>query len=196
MHILKRYGWIIISCIAGGILLFITSKTEPKKAVVVTDHSSNGVEDVQESSSSGTVENVDQVMVDVKGEVQHPGVYDISIHARVDDVLALAGGLTENADELQINKAQKVHDEMMIYVPRIDETAQDDIASSTSQTVRINYASKEEIVELPGIGPSKADAIVQYREENGLFTSIEDLLQVSGIGEKTLESLREYIQVP
>lgn len=196
MHILKRYGWIIISCIAGGILLFITSKTEPKKAVVVTDHSTNGLEDVQESSSSDTVENVEQVMVDVKGEVQQPGVYDISIHARVDDVLALAGGLTEHADELQINKAQKVHDEMVIYVPHINEIAQEGMASSDSQRIRINYASKEEIVELPGIGPSKADAIIQHREENGLFTSIEDLLQVTGIGDKTLESLREFIQVP
>lgn len=196
MHILKRYGWIIISCIAGGILLFITSKTEPKKAVVVTDHSTNSSDNIQESSEIEATEHANEVMVDVKGEVQNPGVYHISIHARVDDVLALAGGLTENADELQINKAQKVHDEMVIYVPDLNETPSDDVVSSNNQTVRINYATKEEIVELPGIGPSKADAIIQYREENGLFSSIEDLLQVSGIGEKTLESLREFIQVP
>lgn len=192
----KQYGWIIVSCIAGIVILFLTSKSEPKKAIVINDQYSNEVE----SSDEINAVSVEQyTMVDVKGEVNQPGVFEIAPDARVNDVIALAGGFTEDADELHVNKAQKVHDEMVIYVPKINEieSVPDQVgATSKNQAVRLNYATKEEIVELPGIGPSKADAIISYREENGLFTSVDDILNVSGIGEKTLENLKEFIQVP
>ncbi len=164
---------------------------------MVEDNSSNDVSSPEESAAT-TEESY--TIVDVKGEVNEPGVYHVEHDSRIDDVISLAGGFTEDADELQVNQAQKVHDEMVIYVPTVDETGEiTEVTSSASVNetgIRVNYATKEEIMELPGIGPSKADAIIQYREEHGSFSSEDDLLEVSGIGEKTLDSLREFIQIP
>lgn len=137
------------------------------------------------------------VMVDVKGEVASPGVYEIASDSRVNDVIEMAGGFTSDADKTMVNLAQKVQDEMVILIPEAGSEASGSITQSNGDgKVRINYAEQSEIETLNGIGPSKAEAIIQYREENGLFKSEEDLLNVPGIGEKTLESLQEDIQVP
>lgn len=89
---------------------------------------------------------------------------------------------------------------MVIYVPAQGEVEQSQVNLSDSDSnqskIRINSATADEIESLNGIGPSKAQAIIDYREENGLFQSVEDLLEVPGIGEKTLENLKEDIQVP
>ncbi len=95
---------------------------------------------------------------------------------------------------------KKIQDEMVIYVPAQGEVEQSQVNLSDSDSnqskIRINSATADEIESLNGIGPSKAQAIIDYREENGLFQSVEDLLEVPGIGEKTLENLKEDIQVP
>ncbi|EQB96057.1 hypothetical protein GA8_08575 [Geobacillus sp. A8] len=143
-------------------------------------------------------------MVDVKGAVAKPGVYEVAADARVRDVIALAGGLTDEADETKINLAAKVRDEMMIYVPAKDEAApaSDAVGKSPSDGARdgpqvaVNTATEEELMQLPGIGPAKAKAIIAYREEHGPFQRVEDLLNVTGIGEKTLEKLKPYLLVP
>lgn len=140
------------------------------------------------------------VFVDVKGEVINPGIYEIGEAERVNDVIQLAGGLTDQADETSVNLAQKVQDEMVILVTsQVEESSLVESTAgpaSAPAKVRINYADLEEIQTLPGIGPSKADAIVQYRDEKGLFKDADSLLDVSGIGEKTLETLEEHIQIP
>lgn len=137
-----------------------------------------------------------KVMVDVKGEVNKPGVYEVESDARVNEVIKLAGGFSEEADETPVNLAQKVQDEMVIMVPKAGELAVNQAGHGTEQKVRINAATKEEIETLPGIGSSKAQAIIQYREEHGFFKTVEDLLEVSGIGEKTLEMMRDELQIP
>ena len=139
-------------------------------------------------------------IVDVKGAVKNPGVYEVGIDSRVHHVIQLAGGFTDEADTNQINLAQKVHDEMSIIVWQIDDNPTSAGGSTTSANsggkVRINYATQEELETLNGIGPTKAKAIIQYREEHGLFERPEDLLNVSGIGEKTLQNFIDQIQVP
>ncbi|WP_405101080.1 helix-hairpin-helix domain-containing protein [Oceanobacillus sp. FSL H7-0719] len=138
-------------------------------------------------------------IVDVKGEVKKPGVYEMSLESRVNDVIIKAGGFTDAADETLVNLAQKVQDEMIIIVNKQGEEGEATGSSDSSgsgQKIRINYATLEEIQTLNGIGPSKAQAIIQYREENGLFQTPEDLLQVSGIGEKTLQNFIDQIQIP
>lgn len=140
------------------------------------------------------------VIVDVKGAIKKPGIYDVSPDARVHDVIELAGGFTKQADQTMVNLAQKVQDEMVITIPQTGDDA--DGLSETTGTVgqesklKINQATQTEIETLPGIGPSKAQAIIDYREENGPFQTIDDLLQVSGIGEKTLENFQDAIQIP
>ncbi|MEC5422192.1 helix-hairpin-helix domain-containing protein [Virgibacillus sp. C22-A2] len=138
------------------------------------------------------------VVVDIKGEVKTPGVYQVEIDFRVNDVIQIAGGFTEDADESQVNLAQKVQDEMIILIPKKGETEElnNSPNNNGSAKLRLNYATQEELEGLNGIGPSKAQAIIQYREENGLFRTIEDLLKVSGIGQKTLENIRDSIQLP
>lgn len=153
----------------------------------------------QEFSESNPVNETtsEQVLVDIKGAVANPGVYELIHNARIHDAIQMAGGFLDDADQSSVNLAQKVQDEMIINVPREgDENQKLAINDQAGDKVRINYASQEEIQTLNGIGPSKAQAIIAHRDEHGFFKTIEDLLEVSGIGEKTLENIRDAIQVP
>lgn len=141
-------------------------------------------------------------MVDVKGEVHVPGVYELPADGRVKDAIAMAEGLTDEANELAINFAQKVEDQMVIYVPHEDDdsglpenttTGAGEVSGAT--VININTASEQELMTLSGIGQAKAQQIIQYREENGLFDTPEDLMNVSGIGEKSFETLKDSIKV-
>ncbi|MEN8701062.1 helix-hairpin-helix domain-containing protein [Bacillus infantis] len=143
------------------------------------------------------------IKVDVKGSVRNPGLYEAAEGERVADLIQKAGGLTENADETRINFAQRVGDEMVIYVPEEGEELSGGIEpaqtisadSGEDGMVNINSAGSEELQDIPGIGPSKAAAIIEYRETEGPFQSLEDLMQISGIGEKTFEKLKSYIKL-
>ncbi|CDQ39590.1 MULTISPECIES: helix-hairpin-helix domain-containing protein [Virgibacillus] len=137
-----------------------------------------------------------QMVVDVKGEVNKPGVYEMEEEDRVINAIEIAGGFTEEADQTQVNLAQRIQDEMVISVVKEGDTEAQTLSVNEKDKLHLNQATLEEIEALNGIGPTKAEAIVQYREENGLFKSVEDLLNVSGIGEKTLEAFQEDIQVP
>lgn len=143
-------------------------------------------------------------LVDVKGAVENPGVYEVMLDERVIDVIEKAGGLKEGADETKINFAGRVTDEMVLYIPLIGEEGENMIvsagASSTSTSqgegkININKATSDELQNLPGIGPSKAEAIIAYREDSGLFQTIDDLKLVTGIGDKTFEKLKDQIIV-
>jgi competence protein ComEA len=147
------------------------------------------------------------IMVDVKGQVKLPGVYSSSQGERVIDVINRAGGLTENADESQVNFAQHVQDAMVIYIPAKGEegialppgstgnTSETTGGSSNQAKINLNKADENELQNLPGIGPSKAAAILEYRETNGQFKNVEDLKNISGIGEKTFDKLKDLITV-
>ena len=138
------------------------------------------------------------IMVDVKGAVVNPGVYEMESLSRVKDVITRAGGFVKHADQNQLNLAGKVTDEMVIYVPVVGEISkipQMGSLSEDTELISINTADLNELQELPGIGPSKAEAIIQYREENGAFKAIEDLQNISGIGEKTFEKLKDLISI-
>ena len=162
------------------------------------------------------------VRVQVSGAVLEPGIYDLPASCRVEEAIAAAGGLTENADSERVNLVRKVRDGMQIRVPvqkaaRINSTqrgnskAKSGLGESASgksggakvgsgrnnsimQSVRINSASASELQQLPGIGPALAQRIVETRN-NGRFTSADDLLRVPGIGKAKLAKLRDYVEV-
>lgn len=141
-----------------------------------------------------------KIVIDVKGAVNRPGVYEIDEGSRVIDVIELAGGVLQNADVNQVNFAELLKDEMVVYVPTIGEDVAviqgGTVAGSThDEKIRINYATSEELQKLSGIGPAKAEAIIRYREENGPFQVEEDLLNVSGIGQKSFEKIKDEITV-
>lgn len=162
------------------------------------------------------------VRVQVSGAVLEPGVYDLPASCRVEEAIAAAGGLTENADSERVNLVRKVRDGMQIRVPvqkaartsrtqRKSAQAKSGLGESASkkygsakagsgrnssmmQSVRINSASAGELQQLPGIGPALAQRIVETRSR-GRFTSVEDLLRVPGIGKAKLAKLRDYVEV-
>lgn len=145
---------------------------------------------------------VNYIIVHIAGEVKKPGVYKLEDGARVIDVLNLAGGPLSSADLDKVNLAEFLRDGAKIYIPpRIEETfgvLQKNSISNTrvSQNdtrVNINTATKEQLETLPGIGPTLAQRIIDYRSENGFFSSCEDLLKVKGIGEKKLEKIKDKI---
>ena len=158
------------------------------------------------------------VRVQVSGAVLEPGIYDVPANCRVEEAIAAAGGLAENADSERVNLVRKVRDGMQIRVPvqkaartnstqRENSKAKSGLGESASgksssakagsgrmQSVRINSASASELQQLPGIGPALAQRIVETRN-NGRFTSADDLLRVPGIGKAKLAKLRDYVEV-
>ncbi|MBS4173603.1 helix-hairpin-helix domain-containing protein [Bacillus sp. FJAT-49736] len=153
-------------------------------------------EDITQSDKQNT-----KMLVDVKGAVAKPGVYEAKEDNRVIDIIQKAGGFKKQADQKKVNLAEKVHDEMVIYVPVEGESAESDInlpsglQMQENVKVNINTATLDELQTLTGIGPSKAAAIMEYREQNGGFQKVEDIKNVSGIGDKTFEKLKDSIMV-
>lgn len=147
---------------------------------------------------------VTSVYVDISGEVRKPGVYKADSDTRLFEVIEMAGGLTENADPDSLNRAEKVWDGEKIIVLSYDESEERRSSSSPSGgtadsaesgKVNINTADSAELQTIPGIGPSKAQAILDYREENGYFTAPEDIMNVTGIGQKSFASIKDYIVI-
>lgn len=143
------------------------------------------------------------VMVDVAGAVQRPGVYKLAGGARVEDALERAGGATRKADLSQVNRAATLEDGRQILVPeRAPRTAAPGAAGGSStgaaapeQPLNLNTATLEQLQTLDGVGPATAQKIVDYRTEHNGFGSVDELDQVSGIGEKRLAALRERVRV-
>ena len=142
------------------------------------------------------------IRVYVSGAVAAPGVYTLSPHSLVNDALKAAGGATAEADLEKINLAQEVRDQQQIHVPRKGEAAPGQVtpgpggaATPDAHKVNINTATLAELDTLPKIGPSTAQHIIDYRTKNGPFIKIEDLKNVSGIGDVTFEALKDLITV-
>ena len=156
----------------------------------------------QEVEDKTTVSTI--IYVDVKGEVYHPGVYQMKAENRVKDLIEAAGGFTPLADDQKLNLAQLLEDQMVIVVPKKGEEVNSDLTQApTSQKkevgkegkVNINTATVEELKTLKGIGEKKAEAIIEYRKKNGSFKNKEELMKVRGIGKKLYESFQERVIV-
>ena len=194
---------IIIIGLASLIMMtifYLNQSTSSIDSVSLDSYVENEREVTEIEEIENVEEQVNHYIVDVKGQVNFPGVYEVEEHLRVHDVIQLAGGFLEMANETAINLAQKISDEMVIYVPHLDEeinnTSTDAWSPSQDEKkVSLNQATTGELETLPGIGPSKAAAIIKYREEVGAFQSIDELTNVSGIGEKTLEKLRDSLDL-
>lgn len=165
------------------------------------------------------IEEPTQIMVEIKGEVVTPGIYEVEQGKRIIDIIKYAGGLTEFADTRVNNLSKKVEDEMVIIVYSKDQIAnflavkeeekklneqcnQDSLTDNNSCLVvennvegliNINTATVDEIKNLPGIGDAKANDIINYRNENGLFLTIEDIKKVSGIGDSIYDQIKDLI---
>ncbi len=166
---------------------------------------------IEEDSSKE--ENIDDLSINdkkvyISGEIINSGVYDIKDGDRLDDLVKRAGGFTEKADLDSINLAMRLEDQMKIYIPNIDENQNISAANTNlgvgavdstnsdaiDKKINLNFASKEELMSLPNIGEKRAQAIIDYRQENK-FEKIEDIKNVSGIGDKYFEAMKDLITV-
>lgn len=156
------------------------------------------------NKSGNTLQNK-TIIVEIKGQVVKPDVYTLDENSIINDLINMAGGVTENADLSSINRAKKLQNHEMIY---IDDKTQSDsqkeaaqsgeaaVSSSASETlVDINTATAEQLKTLNGIGDSKAKSIIEYREQNGGFKSIDEIKNVTGIGDKMFEKIKGNITV-
>lgn len=156
------------------------------------------LEQPTEVSDEAKQDSKAQIWVHVCGEVKNPGVYSLSADSRVFDAIEAAGGFTKNADETSLNLAQSLEDESKIYVGSKKDKKSDEAAADTGDStgkVNLNTATIEELMTLPGIGEVRARAILDFREKNGNFQKVEDLLEVEGIKEGIFQKLESLIAV-
>ncbi len=207
---------IVLLSVIGGFVLLKSKPINQKTNKSIILHSP------KKSKTKPTESNEEYYQVDIKGEINNPGIYSVKKDSRVIDVIRLAGDLTENADTKVLNLSKKVTDEMVIIVYSYEEVKNfsetkkkeelendacknsndlnngaciesNQTSSLQQEKISINTASKEELMLLTGIGESKALAIIKYRKEKGEFKSIEELKEVEGIGESLFAKIKEDI---
>lgn len=151
-----------------------------------------------ESEVAATEESVSSldIFVDIGGAVKNPQVVKLPEGSRVEDAIKAAGGLTDKADLTDINRAAFLEDGEKVYIPEVYEEGETSGSMSQEDNrVNINTADSDELQKLNGIGPATAEKIIDYRDEHGRFSNIEDIKNVSGIGDKTFEKFEDDIKV-
>lgn len=204
---------IIVIAIAGivaiGVMYFIYNKNQVKEDINIENEIL-----VNNVITNKNNTNDDLVIIHITGSVKNPGIVKLKEGSRIEDAIEAAGGLTENADITKVNLAYVVEDGTKIKIPSASEEdiGDDDIIDSKSgdniiieentvssnnstQTININKATEKEFETLPGIGPSLASKIIEYRNQNGKFGSIEDIKNVNGIGDSKYEKIKDLITV-
>ena len=181
--------------IIGGLFYFNQSKTEDYSGVSFSNISN----ETNNKDEKAEKRHDEKIFVDVKGAVKHPGVFETTKDKRVKDLIEEAGGLLDDADTSTLNLSQKVKDQMVIYVLKHGEKPKQisDSGSSSSNTdvININTANLEQLMKISGVGKTKAEAIISYREKNGDFKKKEDITKVRGIGKATFEKIKDKIEV-
>lgn len=194
MNLKKIFFAVAVSvCVTvAGIAYIISNKSN----VIKTEQDTVFVtEDAVEVS--GTIENTtDSVMyVYVCGCVNNPGIVCVNQGDRIYKAIELAGGMNTDADVNAVNQADFVRDGQMLYIPAIGENYISQGESVNNGLVNINTADKQMLTTLPGIGESRAESIIQYRDTRGCFVTIEDIMNVAGIKEAAFEKIKDYICV-
>ncbi|WP_379966102.1 helix-hairpin-helix domain-containing protein [Ectobacillus sp. sgz5001026] len=192
MRIEKVKKWGILLCVIGVLFGMFYWNTNGAKTQPLPPKS---IESEKVTEKNEKVKS-ESIVIDIKGAVKSEGVYEMAQGDRVKQAIEKAGGFSNDADVKKINLAQYVQDQMLLYVPRIGEQGGVALEQQGKKKVAINIATKEEIETIVGIGPTKAESIIRYREQKGPFKKLEDLLEVDGIGEKSLEKMKEEIIVP
>ncbi|MCQ2008465.1 helix-hairpin-helix domain-containing protein [Sporolactobacillus sp. STSJ-5] len=206
----KKIGLIVLAVAVLLVLWFFyqhQAKNETEAELEKSEQLLSGSADSKSQAVEKTKqepERVEEFIIDVKGAVREPGIYHVQTTDRVIDAIEQAGGFSKQADRDKVNLAQKLTDEMVIYVPKQGEKEPNVLVESTGnvtekqesgEMVHVNTADEQTMQNLPGVGPAKAKAIIHYREEHGPFKSVDELTNVSGIGDKSLEKMKPNISL-
>ncbi|EJR67177.1 comEA protein [Bacillus cereus VD115] len=192
----KKWLGLVAIIVTVLFLFFWKTNQHTERSVIATDVQ---VKDVEKKSKPKILDAKEQkkILIDMKGAVVKEGVYEMKEGDRFKDAVEKAGGFLPEADIKKVNLAQIVQDQMILYVPNKNEQVQEVATSSKGEgKVQINAASKEQLEKITGIGSRKAESILKYREEHGPFQKIEDLLEIDGIGVKSLEKIKDQIIIP
>lgn len=217
--ILEKRQYFIIGAVVLGLIFFFKkgdTKQDDSASLLPekTEQSSNSSFSASsQSSSAQPVSQSKTVTCDISGAVKHQGVYTLKTGARIQELIEAAGGAKQNAQLKAVNRAVMLKDQDKIHIPYKGEKVEN--ASNSSSTgarttttnertssesgqndgekVNLNTASAADLQKLNGIGQKKAEQIIAYRDQNGQFKKIEDLMQVSGIGEKTFAALKDQL---
>ena len=181
--------------IIGGLFYFNQNKTEDYSGVSFSNISN----ETNNKDEKAEDKHDEKIFVDVKGAVKHPGVFETTKDKRVKDLIEEAGGLLDDADTSTLNLSQRVKDQMVIYVLKHGEKPKQisygGSSSSNTDVININTANKEQLMKISGVGKTKAEAIISYREKNGDFKKKEDITKVRGIGKATFDKIKDKIEV-
>lgn len=183
---------IVVLMIGAGIIL---TACDDSKEIMINE------ETIEESHEY--TENKNHIYVYLSGEVESPGVYKLENEARLYQAIELAGGMTKNAQKEYLNLAETVYDGQQIHIlskkeykkSQEQDTGIVQNTDSDNALININTATPEELQSLSGVGETRAKAIIEYREKNGKFQTIEDIKNVSGIGDSTFENIQNDITV-
>ncbi len=163
----------------------------------------DGAGKVPDSGGEDSSKSMPEIYVQVSGAVNKPGVYALPQGSRIFQAVELAGGVTQEADLRSLNQAKPLTDGEMIWVMTVQEASEkgsqpgENGAGSAGDDgkINLNTATKEELMQLPGIGSAKADSILAWREDNGGFTKNEDLMKIEGIKEGVFSKIEDYVKV-
>lgn len=187
---LIKYCFVLFFLVLSGIFYSCSFKKEEKEVV------SEALE-IMEEETSPTEDMEEVIYVHVCGAVKNPDVYETLVGTRVYEVITMAGGVTEDGMADALNLAELVSDGQRITVPTYAEAEdlQSESGYSSNGLVNINEAGEDVLITLPGVGPAKAKSIIAYREENGSFQSIEDIMNITGIKEGLFNKIKDYISI-
>lgn len=207
-----KYLFIVFIVVMAGIVYSINDiNIDRKDEFVISDTlytsymeesaDKSGVLDETKDNAETTFE---QLYVQICGEVANPGVFSVSAGTRVYQIVEMAGGMTQEADIDVVNQAETVYDGQQIYIPAQGEEYSVSANGNVTETnegeniagkININIADRDSLMTLPGIGSSKAEAIIAYRESNGSYNTIEDIMNVSGIKQAAFDKIKDLICV-
>jgi competence protein ComEA len=200
---------IVVVAIAAGGLAWTVGRRAPvaPPAAEIRLPTAAGAAGAPGAPGGSTSTTAGDVVVHAAGAVAHPGVYRLRAGARVTDLIEAAGGLAPGADPDRLNLAAVLRDGERLWVPRLGEASAPAVVAveggaglggqggAGDEVVDLNHATVDELEALPGVGPATAQAIVDYRREHGPFRSVDDLLEVRGIGDAKLAQLRPRVRV-
>jgi competence protein ComEA len=176
---------LVVLSIAGGVVLLLSTRPQPVQITINPP--------IPTSTPEPTY-TPEPILIYVTGAVANPQTtVSVPAGSRVQDVIDAAGGLTDNANLDLVNLAAIVRDGDQVHIPEIGQSTEALPTPSGGEVVFVNTATLEELMTLPGIGERTAQAIIDYRDANGPFISLEDLDEVSGIGPSTLEAIKDFV---